>query len=68
MYIVIPMWPDGVPDSATVQAILDWQKRTMEMMYIDIAEAIEEKGIDAHPRDYLTFFCLGNCHAPSLSA
>ncbi|KAF7817249.1 phospholipase D alpha 1-like [Senna tora] len=60
VYIVIPMWPEGIPESASVQAILDWQRRTMEMMYVDIAEAIGRKGIRAHPRDYLTFFCLGN--------
>ncbi|XP_061341039.1 phospholipase D alpha 1-like [Gastrolobium bilobum] len=60
VYIVIPMWPEGIPESASVQAILDWQRRTMEMMYSDIAEAIRRKGIRAHPRDYLTFFCLGN--------
>ncbi|XP_054788361.1 phospholipase D alpha 1-like [Prosopis cineraria] len=60
VYIVIPMWPEGVPESDSVQAILDWQRRTMEMMYIDIAVAIQRKGIKAHPRDYLTFFCLGN--------
>ncbi|XP_061341037.1 phospholipase D alpha 1-like [Gastrolobium bilobum] len=59
VYIVIPMWPEGIPESASVQAILDWQRRTMEMMYSDIADAIRKKGIEAHPRDYLTFFCLG---------
>ncbi|XP_010424312.1 PREDICTED: phospholipase D alpha 3-like [Camelina sativa] len=35
-YIVIPLWPEGKPGSASVQAILDWQRRTMEMMYTDI--------------------------------
>lgn len=60
VYIVIPMWPEGVPESDAVQAILYWQKLTMEMMYIDIAHAIERKKIKAHPRDYLSFFCLGN--------
>ncbi|XP_027356581.1 phospholipase D alpha 1-like [Abrus precatorius] len=60
VYIVIPMWPEGIPESASVQAILDWQRRTMEMMYSDIAEAIRRKRIEANPRDYLTFFCLGN--------
>ncbi|KAE9603710.1 putative phospholipase D [Lupinus albus] len=63
VYIVIPMWPEGIPESASVQAILDWQRRTMEMMYADIAEAIKRKGIRAHPKDYLTFFCLGNLEA-----
>jgi phospholipase D1/2 len=32
----------------------------MDMMYYDIAIALEGKGIDANPKDYLTFFCLGN--------
>lgn len=61
VYIVIPMWPEGVPESASVQAILDWQRRTMEMMYTDIANALTAKGIhNVDLRDYLTFFCLGN--------
>ncbi|KAH1124534.1 hypothetical protein GLYMA_06G068700v4 [Glycine max] len=59
VYIVIPMWPEGVPSSDSVQAILDWQKRTMEMMYSDITDALKKTGIQARPRDYLTFFCLG---------
>ncbi|KAK3043722.1 hypothetical protein RJ639_001918, partial [Escallonia herrerae] len=60
VYIVIPMWPEGIPESGSVQAILDWQRRTMEMMYTDIAFHLQKKGLDADPRDYLTFFCLGN--------
>jgi len=32
---------------------LDWQRRTMEMMYTDIAQALRAKQIyDADPRDY----------------
>ncbi|KAL0315605.1 UNVERIFIED_CONTAM: Phospholipase D alpha 1 [Sesamum radiatum] len=60
VYIVIPMWPEGYPETSSVQAILDWQKRTMTMMYRDIVEALKAKGIVANPKDYLTFFCLGN--------
>ncbi|KAK4374015.1 hypothetical protein RND71_004692 [Anisodus tanguticus] len=61
VYIVLPMWPEGIPESDSVQAILDWQRRTMEMMYTDICNALKAKGIPtADPRDYLTFFCLGN--------
>ncbi|KAJ1296842.1 hypothetical protein BS78_01G333200 [Paspalum vaginatum] len=65
VYVVVPLWPEGVPESGSVQAILDWQRRTMEMMYKDIALAIQAKGLQANPRDYLTFFCLGNREAPS---
>ncbi|CAL9061238.1 phospholipase D alpha 1-like [Musa acuminata AAA Group] len=60
VYVVVPMWPEGVPESASVQAILDWQRRTMEMMYTDVIQALQAKGIEANPKDYLTFFCLGN--------
>ncbi|KAL5559799.1 hypothetical protein UlMin_036010 [Ulmus minor] len=64
VYIVIPMWPEGIPESASVQAILDWQRRTMEMMYSDIVQALQRKGLDADPKDYLSFFCLGNRETP----
>ncbi|XP_011039694.1 PREDICTED: phospholipase D alpha 1-like [Populus euphratica] len=60
VYVVIPMWPEGIPESGSVQAILDWQRRTMDMMYSDIAEALEKKGLKTDPREYLAFFCLGN--------
>ncbi|KAJ0514399.1 putative phospholipase D [Helianthus annuus] len=63
VYVVVPMWPEGIPESASVQAILDWQRRTMEMMYKDIIQALEEQGVEDDPRDYLTFFCLGNREA-----
>ncbi|XP_057771947.1 phospholipase D alpha 4 [Salvia miltiorrhiza] len=59
-YIVIPMWPEGVPESETVQDILHWTRETMKMMYRIIAEAIQKSGEDSHPRDYLNFFCLAN--------
>ncbi|XP_051114007.1 phospholipase D alpha 1-like isoform X2 [Andrographis paniculata] len=60
VYIVIPMWPEGYPETASVQAILNWQKRTMEMMYKDIVQTLKVKGIVANPKDYLSFYCLGN--------
>ncbi|CAA7013731.1 unnamed protein product [Microthlaspi erraticum] len=61
VYVVVPMWPEGIPESGSVQAILDWQRRTMEMMYKDVIKALREKGLEGEdPRDYLTFFCLGN--------
>ncbi|CAO2142433.1 unnamed protein product [Urochloa humidicola] len=60
VYVVVPMWPEGDPSSWNVQAILHWQRKTMEMMYGDIAAALKAKGVDADPRDYLSFFCLGN--------
>ncbi|KAJ3677188.1 hypothetical protein LUZ60_002912 [Juncus effusus] len=61
-YIVTPMWPEGEPEGETVQAILLWNRLTMEMMYGIIAKAIVDAGLSgkAHPCDFLNFFCLGN--------
>ncbi|CAH9088514.1 unnamed protein product [Cuscuta europaea] len=64
VYVLVPMWPEGIPESSSVQAILDWQKRTMQMMYKDVVEAMRAKGItEEDPRNYLTFFCVGNREA-----
>ncbi|KAI7726445.1 hypothetical protein M8C21_021355 [Ambrosia artemisiifolia] len=59
VYVVIPMWPEGIPTSATVQEILYWQSQTMEMMYGVVAQAIKSMQLNAHPQDYLNFYCLG---------
>ncbi|VAI81651.1 unnamed protein product [Triticum turgidum subsp. durum] len=63
VYVVVPMWSEGYPTHMYRQAMLDNQRRTMSMMYNDIAAALQAKNIDADPRDYLTFFCLGNREA-----
>ncbi|KAK9758013.1 hypothetical protein RND81_01G200700 [Saponaria officinalis] len=65
-YIVIPMWPEGVPTGAATQRILFWQNKTMQMMYETIYKALVEVGLeDAYtPQDYLNFFCLGNREGP----
>ncbi|XP_058780206.1 phospholipase D alpha 4-like [Vicia villosa] len=60
VYIVMPMWPEGGPESEPVQDILHWTRETMTMMYKLIGEAIIESGEPGHPRDYLNFFCLAN--------
>ncbi|KAK3194923.1 hypothetical protein Dsin_026233 [Dipteronia sinensis] len=64
-YIVIPMWPEGVPTGAATQRILFWQKQTMQMMYETIYKALVEVGLEDafSPQDYLNFFCLGNREA-----
>ncbi|OIT38185.1 PREDICTED: phospholipase D delta-like [Nicotiana attenuata] len=64
-YIVVPMWPEGIPTSNAVQEILFWQGQTMAMMYKIVAQALENAGISQffHPQDYLNFYCLGNREA-----
>lgn len=58
-YIVIPMFPEGKPADKVTQEILHWQYRTIEMMYSRIGSAIGKMASEAHPQDYLLFFCLG---------
>ncbi|KAG9457223.1 hypothetical protein H6P81_001731 [Aristolochia fimbriata] len=65
VYVVIPMWPEGVPNSAAVQEILFWQGQTMDMMYQIIASALKYAGLSDkyHVEDYLNFYCLGKREA-----
>ncbi|GLU00572.1 hypothetical protein SLE2022_179280 [Rubroshorea leprosula] len=65
VYIVIPMWPEGVPTGAATQRILFWQHKTMQMMYETVYKALVEAGLEGAftPQDYLNFFCLGNREA-----
>lgn len=63
-YILIPMFPEGVASDGVIQKILYFQMRTVEMMMKQIAGAIREARLyDAHPTDFLSFFCLGNREA-----
>jgi len=64
VYVVVPMFPEGVPTTSAVQEILSFQCFTMEMMYKRISNAIAEAGSDAHPTDYLSFFCLAKRESP----
>ncbi|XP_057965730.1 phospholipase D delta [Malania oleifera] len=60
VYVVIPMWPEGDPKTATVQEILFWQSQTMQMMYQIVAQELRSMEDSSHPLDYLNFYCLGN--------
>ncbi|XP_015961566.1 phospholipase D beta 2 [Arachis duranensis] len=68
VYIVIPMWPEGVPTGAATQRILYWQNNTMQMMYDTVYKALVDAGVEAafSPQDYLNFFCLGNRESTSM--
>ena len=62
-YVVIPMWPEGDPTSAPMQAILHWQTRTMQMMYREVGRSLREANVPPHlgqhPTDWLMFLCPG---------
>ncbi|KAL2547373.1 Phospholipase D beta 1 [Forsythia ovata] len=70
VYIVVPMWPEGVPTSTPTQRILFWQHNTMQMMYETIYKALVEVGLENEyePQDYLNFFCLGNREAQDIGS
>eukprot|EP01062_Namystynia_karyoxenos_P038312 TRINITY_DN277_c0_g1_i1.p1 TRINITY_DN277_c0_g1~~TRINITY_DN277_c0_g1_i1.p1 ORF type:complete len:1135 (+),score=327.96 TRINITY_DN277_c0_g1_i1:83-3406(+) len=64
-YVVMPLFPEGDPESSALQEIMRWQYRTIEMMYNIIFQAIEQKRksdpkFHKVPQNYLNFFCLGN--------
>ncbi|KAG2294262.1 phospholipase D gamma 1 isoform X1 [Brassica napus] len=60
-YILIPMLPEGDPTGIVTQSILQYQYKTMQMMYLTIYKALVEAELDSQyePQDYLNFFCLG---------
>ena len=61
VYLVIPLFPEGLPSSPKVKQILKFQHSTLEMIYQRIAKAIEAKGIEKtrKPTDYFSVLCLG---------
>eukprot|EP00123_Amoebidium_parasiticum_P009478 comp19500_c0_seq1/m.22765 comp19500_c0_seq1/g.22765 ORF comp19500_c0_seq1/g.22765 comp19500_c0_seq1/m.22765 type:complete len:830 (-) comp19500_c0_seq1:566-3055(-) len=59
VYIMVPLFPEGDPESAPIKEILRWQFLTVQMMYKRVADAIRQKGINAHPTDYLNFYSPG---------
>jgi len=64
VYITIPMYPEGDPTSTPSQEIIHWQFRTMEMMYKRLWRALDRLGLDNHPTDFLSFYCLGKRESP----
>ena len=66
-YIVLPMFPEGNPllPKSAMQEQLMWQTRTVEMMYREIASALQQEGManESVPTDWLLFLCLGKREA-----
>jgi len=61
VYIVIPMFPEGIPSDDPIQQILWWQWNTMSFMIKMVYDILSKSGIPGRTvRDYLNFFCLGN--------
>lgn len=60
VYVCVPMYPEGPPDSAAVQEILSHQRKSVMVITQAIAKAISETGNGAEITDYFNMFCLVN--------
>lgn len=60
VYVSIPLYPEGSPDSGPVQEILSHQRKTVELITSRIAAAIQETGSDTKISDWFNMFCLVN--------
>lgn len=64
-YILLPMWNEGVTETAPIQEVIYWEHATIEAMHVRIQEALDERmrtSADSGLKitDYLNFYCLGN--------
>jgi phospholipase D1/2 len=64
-YIVLPMFPEGDPlvPKSSMQEQLMWQSRTVDMMYHEIASALQKEGNESVPTDWLLFLTLAKREA-----
>ena len=65
VYILLPMWMEGIPGAHATQGLLYNQRKTIEAMYQMVEDALEAKmaNTSAHGlkvSDYLNIYCLGN--------
>jgi len=60
VYVVIPLFPEGIPEQNALQQMLANQFHTVQFMYKRIHDALKAAGSHHVPQDYLNFYCLGN--------
>ncbi|EZG73001.1 phospholipase D [Gregarina niphandrodes] len=56
VYIMTPLFPEGIPTSMSVQEILQWQFLTMQMMYYHVQQKLREYQSNKECTDYLQFW------------
>ena len=59
-YLIVPMYPEGPPDSGAVQEILAHQRKTVNVITTRIRAALDEVGSDTEIEDWFAMFCLVN--------
>lgn len=70
VYILLPMWMEGIPGAAATQGLLYWQRVTIESMYKQVDKALQTRMANSSDHglkvsDYLNFYCLGNRESPA---
>ena len=64
MYILLPMWMEGIPQANATQGLLYFQRVTIEAMYRQVQVALTARMANSAEyglkvSDYLNFYCLG---------
>lgn len=60
VYLIIPMYPEGPPDSIAVQEILSHQRKTVNLITTRIRQTLNEVESDTDVEDWFSIFCLVN--------
>lgn len=64
VYILLPMWMEGVTSDGATQGLLYFQRNTIEAMYKHVQKALDARMANSSDfglkvSDYLNFYCLG---------
>mmetsp|Transcript_12219 Transcript_12219/g.26305 ORF Transcript_12219/g.26305 Transcript_12219/m.26305 type:complete len:916 (-) Transcript_12219:216-2963(-) len=64
VYILLPMWMEGIPAASATQGLLHFQRVTIEAMYKKVDEALTARMANSSDQglkvsDYLNMYCLG---------
>mmetsp|Transcript_26055 Transcript_26055/g.47936 ORF Transcript_26055/g.47936 Transcript_26055/m.47936 type:complete len:820 (+) Transcript_26055:453-2912(+) len=64
VYILLPMWMEGIPQANATQGLLYYQRVTIEAMYQQVQVALTARMANSTDyglkvSDYLNFYCLG---------
>ncbi|KAL7439967.1 hypothetical protein ACHAXM_012152 [Skeletonema potamos] len=64
VYILLPMWMEGIPAAGATQGLLHWQRVTIEAMHQEVQKALDARMANSADyglkvSDYLNFYCLG---------
>ena len=65
VYILLPMWMEGIPQANATQGLLYFQRLTIEAMYLKVQEALVIRNANSADNglevtDFLNFYCIGN--------